>query len=128
MQEQFVKNESKIKNDFKQKIKNLQDFFAQMNNKYNYSFRKLGPQKIKEKLTEIRQNFRHSRETPLKYIKIKGARFLTILQEKKDQEILDSQSVLSELKAFKPLFSTKVRYKIKEKFADDLYAHLKPKT
>lgn len=28
MQEQFVKNEAKIKNDFKQKIKNLQDFFA----------------------------------------------------------------------------------------------------
>lgn len=36
MQKHFLANEEKIKGDFKKKIKNLSEFYAELNKKYNF--------------------------------------------------------------------------------------------
>ena len=37
LQKHFMANEEKIKGDFKKKIKNLTEFYAELNKKYNFS-------------------------------------------------------------------------------------------
>lgn len=70
LQKHFNSNEEKIKGDFKKKIKNLSEFYAELNQKYNFSH--LNKKELLEKLIKMRQELvsskEKSRETNKNYI------------------------------------------------------------
>lgn len=60
LQKHFNSNEEKIKGDFKKKIKNLSEFYAELNQKYNFSH--LNKKELLEKLIKMRQELVSSKE------------------------------------------------------------------
>ena len=60
LQKNFVANEEKIKGDFKKKIKNLTEFYAELNQKYNFSH--LNKNELYEKLKAIKNEIIQSKE------------------------------------------------------------------
>ena len=55
LQKHFHANEEKIKGDFKKKIKNLSQFYAELNQKYNFSH--LNKKQLFEKLISMKEEF-----------------------------------------------------------------------
>lgn len=60
LQKHFMANEEKIKGDFKKKIKNLSEFYAQLNRKYNFSH--LNKKELFEKLTKMKEELLKQKE------------------------------------------------------------------
>ena len=50
-----------------------------MNQKYNFSYNKLGDEGLKIKLREANEIYRESRDKPIKYMKMKGMKFYRVL-------------------------------------------------
>lgn len=64
LQKHFMANEEKIKGDFKKKIKNLSEFYAELNKKYNFSHipKKDLFEKLKKMKTDYDENKKYQKE------------------------------------------------------------------
>jgi len=60
LQKHFLANEEKIKGDFKKKIKNLSDFYAGLNQKFNFSH--LSKKDLFEKLKKMKDEYLKHKE------------------------------------------------------------------
>ncbi|CAD8206047.1 unnamed protein product [Paramecium octaurelia] len=121
IQKQIEKNEMKLKNDFKNKIVHLQQFYRDLNQKY--SFNSNDPD-FKTKIKKAKFDLLNSRNLPVKYFKAKGMKYIEIYNELNKRMTNNSKDgLLKRLRVFNQLRTD--QYRVKEKSMADLYKQKK---
>ncbi|CAD8119590.1 unnamed protein product [Paramecium sonneborni] len=121
IQKQIEKNEMKLKNDFKNKIAHLQQFYRDLNQKY--CFNPNDPD-FKNKIRKAKFDLLNSRNSPIKYFKDKGMKYIEIYNELNKMNKNDtSDGLLKRLRVFNQVRTDK--YRVKEKSMGEIYRQRK---
>ncbi|CAD8208470.1 unnamed protein product [Paramecium pentaurelia] len=121
IQKQIEKNEMKLKNDFKNKIAHLQQFYRDLNKKY--CFNSNDPD-FKNKIRKAKFDLLNNRNLPIKYFKTKGMKYIEIYNELNKKNTNDiSEGLLKRLRVFNQLRTD--QYRVKEKSMADIYRQKK---
>ncbi|CAD8081043.1 unnamed protein product [Paramecium primaurelia] len=120
IQKEIEKNEMKLKNDFKNKIAHLQQFYKELNQKYSFSS---SDPNFKEKITMAKLDLISKRNQPIKYLKTKGMKYIELFNEINQNKKLDDHDLFNRLHVFNQLRTDD--FKVKEKLLSDLYKQKK---
>ncbi|CAD8179734.1 unnamed protein product [Paramecium octaurelia] len=122
IQKQIEKNEMKLKNDFKNKIAHLQQFYKDLNQKY--CFNSSDPD-FKNKISKAKLDLLKSRNQSIKYFKTKGMKYIEIYNEsnKKSANNNTTEGLLKRMRVFNQLRTD--QYRVKEKSMADIYKQKK---
>jgi hypothetical protein len=64
------------------------------------------------------------REKPIQYVQRRGVKFFHVVDELIEEPPNTLKTIIGEMRAFKPLVTSKNKYKKKEALVTDLYRHL----
>ncbi|CAD8093323.1 unnamed protein product [Paramecium primaurelia] len=120
IQKEIEKNEMKLKNDFKNKIAHLQQFYRELNQKYSFS---RSDPNFKEKITMAKLDLIHNRNQPIKYLKTKGMKYIELYNEFNQNKKLKGNGIFNKLHVFNQLRTDDC--KVKEKLLSELYKQKK---
>ncbi|CAD8192248.1 unnamed protein product [Paramecium octaurelia] len=120
IQREIEKNEMRLKNDFKNKIAHLQQFYRELNQKYSFSS---SDPNFKEKITNAKLDLISKRNQPIKYLKTKGMKYIELFNEISQNKQLADHGLFNRLQVFNQLRTDDC--KVKEKLLGELYKQKK---
>ncbi|CAK87568.1 unnamed protein product (macronuclear) [Paramecium tetraurelia] len=120
IQREIEKNEMRLKNDFKNKIAHLQQFYRELNQKYSFSS---SDPNFKEKITNAKLDLISKRNQPIKYLKTKGMKYIELFNEISQNKKLADHGLFNRLQVFNQLRTDDC--KVKEKLLGELYKQKK---